>query len=83
MEDAVLELLRAKPASPATHQVRTCTISAPSQLPWGRPYRLVEWTFKHDSVTQRCVVAADSTPHEIAAAVLSHVPGRRYCESDG
>lgn len=48
------------------------------QRPWGRPYRLVEWTMHLDAPARRQVVPAESTDAEIAEAVASHVPGRLY-----
>jgi len=59
-----------------------CRLSAPIQPPWGRPYRTIEWTLKSDPNVQRCVVPADCTPSEIADALQSHVPGRRYGPRD-
>jgi hypothetical protein len=50
------------------------------QPPWGRSYRLVEWTMKHTPDSCRRVVPAESTPLEIAQAVVSHIPGRRFCQ---
>ncbi len=79
VEDTVFEHLRAMPGNDEALQIHTCTISAPLHRPWGRSYRLVEWTLKHDMNACRRVVPAESTPREIAEAVLSHVPGRRVC----
>ena len=80
VEDTVFEHLRAMRGNEQALQVHTCTISAPLQHPWGRSYRLVEWTLGHDSDPCRRVVPAESTPREIAEAVISHVPGRRFCQ---
>jgi hypothetical protein len=35
---------------------------------------------KHTPESSRRVVPARSTPLEIAQAVVSHVPGRRFCQ---
>ncbi|HEY3598258.1 MAG TPA: DUF2866 domain-containing protein [Paraburkholderia sp.] len=82
VEDTVFEHLRAMPGNEQALQIQTCTISAPLQQPWGRSCRLVEWTFKHDAGSCRRVVPAESTPRQIAEAVVSHLPGRRYCHED-
>ncbi|MDR5739139.1 MULTISPECIES: DUF2866 domain-containing protein [unclassified Caballeronia] len=55
-----------------------CRLSAPIQPPWGQAYRMVEWSLKSDPHLQRCIVPADCTPSDIADALNSHVPGRRY-----
>jgi len=55
-----------------------CRLSAPIEPPWGQPYRMVEWSLKSDPHLQCCVVPADCTPSDIADALQSHVPGRRY-----
>ena len=80
VEDAVFKQLQAMSGNLDAQQIHTCTVSAPQQLPWGRSYRLVEWTMKHDPDCCRRAVPAESTPQEIARIVLSHVPGRRVCQ---
>jgi hypothetical protein len=82
MEDAVFEHLRAMPDCEWVGQIHSCKISDPLQPPWGRSYRLVEWTMKHAPESSRRVVPAESTPFEIALVVKSHVPGRRFCKAD-
>ena len=57
--------------------VDSCRISMPVQHPWGKPYRLVEWTTGLDEDARRQVVPADSSALEIALIVAQHVPGRR------
>ncbi|WP_250452905.1 DUF2866 domain-containing protein [Caballeronia sp. ATUFL_M2_KS44] len=59
-----------------------CRLSAPIEPPWGQPYRMVEWSLKSDPRLQRCVVPADCSPSDIADALQSHVPGRRYGPHD-
>ena len=83
VEDTVARHLRAMPGNEQGLLIRTCTISPPLQHPWGRSYRLVEWTFRHDAESCRRVVPAESTPRQIAEAVMSHVPGRRFCQPGG
>jgi hypothetical protein len=78
VEDTVFEHLRAMPDHDWVRQIQSCTVSDPLQHPWGRSYRLVEWTLKHTPDSCRRVVPAESTPLEIAQAVVSHVPGRRF-----
>jgi hypothetical protein len=78
VEEAVFELLQSMPDNDWTSEIRSCTVSDPLQPPWGRSYRLVEWTMKHAPDSCRRVVPAESTPLEIAQAVVSHVPGRRF-----
>ena len=80
VEDTVFEHLRAMPGNEWVHQIHSCKVSDPLQHPWGRSYRLVEWTMKHTPESSRAVVPAESTPLEIAQAVVSHVPGRRFCQ---
>jgi hypothetical protein len=82
VEDTVLDHLRALQGA-QTLAIRSCTVSPPIQHPWGRSYRLVEWTFRHDVESFRRVVPAESTPLQIAEAVMSHVPGRRFCQPGG
>jgi hypothetical protein len=77
VEDDVLNHLRALLHDGAHASVDSCRISMPVQHPWGKPYRLVEWTMNHDEDARRQVVPADSTPFEIALIVAQHVPGRR------
>jgi Protein of unknown function (DUF2866) len=72
VEDTVFEHLRAMRDHDWVRQIQSCTVSDPLQHPWGRSYRLVEWTLKH--TPDSC------TPLEIAQAVVSHVPGRRFCQ---
>ncbi|MBB5447006.1 MULTISPECIES: DUF2866 domain-containing protein [Paraburkholderia] len=80
VEEMVVEHLRAMPGHEWTRQIHSCKVSDPLQPPWGRSYRLVEWTMKHAPESSRRVVPAESTPLEIAQAVVSHVPGRRFCQ---
>jgi hypothetical protein len=80
VEDTVFEHLRAMPDHDWVRQIQSCTVSDPLQHPWGRSYRLVEWTLKHTPDSCRRVVPAESTPLEIAQAVVSHIPGRRFCQ---
>jgi hypothetical protein len=79
-EDTVFEHLRAMPDNEWVRQIHSCKVSDPLQPPWGRSYRLVEWTMKHAVESSRRVVPAESTPLEIALAMASHVPGRRFCQ---
>lgn len=58
-------------------RVASCRISMPLQNPWGRAYRLVEWTTPLDDGARRQVVPAESSALEIARLVAEHVPGRR------
>ncbi|WP_179405368.1 DUF2866 domain-containing protein [Burkholderia guangdongensis] len=58
--------------------VQSCRVSIAMQRPWGRPYRLVEWTIQLDAPARRQIVPAESTEAEIAEVVASHVPGRLY-----
>jgi hypothetical protein len=80
VENTVFEHLRAMPDNEWVRQIHSCKVSDPLQPPWGRSYRLVEWTMKHTPEASRRVVPAESTPLEIAQAVVSHVPGRRFCQ---
>ncbi|WP_233806277.1 DUF2866 domain-containing protein [Paraburkholderia sp. HP33-1] len=80
VEEMVVEHLHAMPDHQWTRQIHSCKVSDPLQPPWGRSYRLVEWTMKHMPESIRRVVPAESTPLEIAQAVVSHVPGRRFCQ---
>ncbi|PCE24055.1 hypothetical protein BWP39_30700 [Paraburkholderia acidicola] len=79
-ENAVFTHLQAMSANLHAQQIHSCTVSAPQQLPWGRSYRLVEWTLKHDPESRRRAVPAEYTATEIAELVISHVPGRRFCQ---
>ncbi|SAK55601.1 hypothetical protein AWB76_02197 [Caballeronia temeraria] len=62
--------------------LRECRLSLPVEPPWSPPYRMVEWVLKNDQRVQRRVVPADCTPSQIADALKSHVPGRRYGPND-
>ena len=77
VEDDVLNHLRTLLHDDGHTGIDTCRISVPVQPPWGKPYRLVEWTTNDDADARRQVVSADSTPLEIALIVAQHVPGRR------
>ncbi len=76
VEDDVLRHLRPLLQRNAQPEIASCRISTPLQPPWGRPYRLVEWTVQHTDGPRRQVVPAESTPLEIARALAAHVPGR-------
>ena len=77
VEDDVLKQLRILQHGNTRTGVDSCRISMPIQHPWGKPYRVVEWTTNHDADARRQAVPADSTPLEIAMMVAQHVPGRR------
>ncbi|TKC92375.1 DUF2866 domain-containing protein [Trinickia terrae] len=79
-EDTVFKHLQSTLKSEHALPVQSCRVSMPVQRPWGRPYRLVEWTtVAHGDVpSHRCIVPAESTEADIARAVASHVPGRLY-----
>jgi len=62
--------------------LRECRLSLPVEPPWGPAYRMVEWVLKNDQRVQRRVLPADCTPLQIADALKSHVPGRRYGPTD-
>ncbi|MGH8779890.1 DUF2866 domain-containing protein [Paraburkholderia sp.] len=79
-ENAVFTHLQAMSGNLHAQQIHSCTVSAPQQLPWGRSYRVVEWTLKHDPECRRRAVPAEYTAPEIAELVISHVPGRRFCQ---
>jgi Protein of unknown function (DUF2866) len=79
LEDEVLSYVRAQERV-TTARIRACRISAALQHTWGSPYRLVEWTIGDGALQFRRAVPAQSTPREIGDALLSYVPGRRYCE---
>jgi hypothetical protein len=78
IEDAVFKHLRTMLKSEHKLPVQSCRVSMPVQRPWGRPYRLVEWTTQSDVPSYRCIVPAESTDADIARVVASHVPGRLY-----
>jgi hypothetical protein len=82
-EPTVLDHLHAQQGNAQALSIRSCTVSAPIQPPWAPSYRLVEWTFRHDVESFRRAVPAESTPRQIAEAVMSHVPGRRFCQPGG
>lgn len=77
VEDDVLNHLRTLLHDDTQTGVDSCRVSMPVQHPWGKPYRLVEWTTGLDADARRQVVPADSTALEIAQMVAQHVPGRR------
>ena len=81
IEDDVLKHLRALEHGGAQARIDSCRVSLPIQHPWGKPYRLVEWTTTFDADACRQAVPADSTPLEIALIVAQHVPGRRIVPS--
>ncbi|AET91744.1 hypothetical protein A9R05_23265 [Burkholderia sp. KK1] len=62
--------------------LRECRLSLPVEPPWGPAYRMVEWVMKNDARVQRRVLPANCTASQIADALRSHVPGRRYGPSD-
>ena len=78
IEDTVFKHLPTMLNSEHALPVQSCRVSMPVQRPWGRPYRLVEWTTQGDRPSNRCVVPAESTEADIARAVAAHVPGRLY-----
>jgi hypothetical protein len=78
IEDAVFSHLFAILNREHAFPVQSCRVSVAMQRPWSKPYRLVEWTMHQDAPARQRVVPADSTEHEIAEAVASHVPGRVY-----
>lgn len=63
--------------------VQSCLVSMPVEPPWGRSYRLVEWTTPSERSSYRCVVPAESTEAEIARVVAAHVSGRRFVSESG
>jgi Protein of unknown function (DUF2866) len=81
IEDTVFKhlqrLLKREHALP----VQSCRVSMPVQRPWGRTYRLVEWTMATDTPSHRCIVPAEMSDTEIARLVASHVPGRIYFDA--
>jgi hypothetical protein len=78
IEDKVFKHLRTMLKREHAVPVQNCRVSMPVQRPWGRPYRLVEWTTADDAPSNRRVVPAESTDAEIARLVAAHVPGRVY-----
>ena len=78
IEDSVFKHLRTLLKREHALPVQSCRVSMPVQRPWGRPYRLVEWTTQSDLPSHRCVVPAELTDADIARRVASHVPGRLY-----
>lgn len=62
--------------------LRECRLSLPVEPPWGAAYRMLEWVLKTDPRVQRRVFPADCTASQIADALRSHVPGRRYGPRD-
>ncbi|MGG1948852.1 DUF2866 domain-containing protein [Trinickia sp. NRRL B-1857] len=80
IEDTVFKHLRTMLKREHALPVQSCRVSMPVQRPWGRTYRLVEWTMHKDSPFNRCVVPAEFTDTDIARLVASHVPGRVYFE---
>lgn len=77
-EDSVFKHMRSMLKREHALPVQSCRVSLPVQRPWGRTYRLVEWTMAKDAPSHRCVVPAELTATEIARHVASHVPGRVY-----
>jgi len=77
VQDDVREQLRAMTSAERGFAARTCTISDPFVPPWGRPYRVVEWSLPTEPDACRRIVPAESTAEEIVATLMSHVPGRR------
>lgn len=77
VQDEVREQLRAMSSAERGFATRTCRISDAFQPPWGRPYRVVEWSLPAEEDACRRVVPAESTAEEIVATLMSHVPGRR------
>jgi Protein of unknown function (DUF2866) len=78
IEDSVFKHLRRMLKREHALPVQSCRVSMPVQRPWGRTYRLVEWTIGSDMPSHRCIVPAELTETEIARLVASHVPGRVY-----
>jgi hypothetical protein len=76
-DDDVLMHLQSLLRDNKTTRVASCRVSMPLQHPWGRAYRLVEWTTLLDDGARRHVVPAESSALEIARLVAEHVPGRR------
>ncbi|WP_419150479.1 DUF2866 domain-containing protein [Paraburkholderia kururiensis] len=80
-ESAVLQLLHSMQRDTAVKPVQSCRISAPQRHPFGRSYRLVEWTLPDDEDARRQVVPAESSALDIARVVASHIPGRRVLQN--
>jgi hypothetical protein len=78
IEDTVFKHLRTLLKREHALPVQSCRVSVPEQHPWGRPYRLVEWTTHSDLPSYRRIVPAESTDTDIAHVVANHVPGRLY-----
>jgi hypothetical protein len=78
IEDSVFKHLRMMLKREHALPVQSCRVSTPVQRPWGRTYRLVEWTMHKDAPSHRCVVPAEFTDSDIARLVAAHVPGRLY-----
>ncbi|MBI0331074.1 DUF2866 domain-containing protein [Burkholderia plantarii] len=78
IEDIVFSHLPTILTREHAYPVQSCRVSVAMQRPWGRPYRLVEWTMHLDAPARRRIVPAESTDVQIAEAVASHVPGRLY-----
>ena len=76
-DDDVLMHLQSLLRDGSKTRVASCRISMPLQNPWGRAYRLVEWTTLLDDGARRQVVPAESSALDIARLVAEHVPGRR------
>ncbi|CAG9240265.1 conserved hypothetical protein [Paraburkholderia tropica] len=76
-DDDVLMHLQSLLRDGSPGRVASCRVSTPLQHPWGRAYRLVEWTTPLDDGARRQVVPAESSAFEIARLVAEHVPGRR------
>jgi hypothetical protein len=76
-EDDVLNHLHTLLRDDGKTGINSCRVSMPIQPPWGKPYRLVEWTTHDDAEPRRQAVPADSAPLDIALIVAQHVPGRR------
>lgn len=80
IEDTVFKHLRSILKREHALPVQSCRVSMPVQRPWGRTYRLVEWTVATDAPSHRCIVPAEMSDTEIARLVASHVPGRIYSD---
>jgi hypothetical protein len=80
IEDTVFKDLQSILKRDHALPVQSCRVSAPVQRPWGRTYRLVEWTMANDAPSHRCVVPAELSDTEIARHVASHVPGRIFLD---
>ncbi|GLU33850.1 DUF2866 domain-containing protein [Trinickia caryophylli] len=78
IEDSVFKHVRTMLKRQHALPVQSCRVSQPVQRPWGRTYRLVEWTVTKDAPSHRCVVPAELSAAEIARHVAAHIPGRIY-----